>query len=609
MIGTMTAVFALILSSACAEGNMPEPVRAAASDLAERLGVPEAEIAVAGFEEVTWPDTSLGVREPGQMYAQVLTPGYRVTLRIGEDRYVYHTDRHTQVVLAQAPETRPETDTAADQTALLLAMSTRAREHLAERLGIDTDDVFLASIEETTWPDAALGRPEPDQAYAQVETPGYLIMLEFEGGIEAYHADREGRIVAPDGTRIAVDPVAVAPPEHPEVVQQAIDDLAARQHRSPGEISVVEVEEVQWPDGALGLPEPGMMYTQAIVEGHRILLSVDDRTFAYHEGGGRVNYAGLVWDEDARPFLLALQEAEQTDGNNRHHLQRIDPHTQESETVAEFISSFTATPDGETVLLKTRRSRSAHSLELMDADGERTELATAFDFTDIAIRPDGHYVASWELSSVQERRPILQIRRYPWGPDDQVRVELPGVQADRRTPASLAWTDDGVAVSVVTSEGPQSFYVTPEGETKQLGEYEVLGRIPRTRALLVAHATEDGAQQLSTLIPGQPDVVRLATAPRIRAVTAPYDDRYVVAALDDGEGLVSILRVDWSASAMPMTEYRDIEQIAISVAPVGNLLALTARVDETPSTQVLQMPRLSSLITIEEQGPAQLIAY
>ena len=60
--------------------------------LAGRLSVrPESIELVGEVEAVTWPDASLGCPEPGMMYAQVLTPGYRFTLQSGGTLYRYHT--------------------------------------------------------------------------------------------------------------------------------------------------------------------------------------------------------------------------------------------------------------------------------------------------------------------------------------------------------------------------------------------------------------------------------------------------------------------------------------------------------------------------------------
>ncbi|HVK32022.1 MAG TPA: hypothetical protein VM845_05910 [Burkholderiaceae bacterium] len=52
---------------------------------------------------------------------------------------------------------------------------------------------------------------------------------------------------------------------------------------------VERIEAVTWPDGALGCPQPGRLYTQALIPGHRVQLSAPGRApLTYHtsERGG-----------------------------------------------------------------------------------------------------------------------------------------------------------------------------------------------------------------------------------------------------------------------------------------------------------------------------------
>jgi hypothetical protein len=78
-----------------------EVVRLAKEDLAQRLGVAVGQIGLASVEAVEWSDTSLGCPQPGMMYAQVITPGYRVVLEAGGQSYEYHTDTGRFVVLCE----------------------------------------------------------------------------------------------------------------------------------------------------------------------------------------------------------------------------------------------------------------------------------------------------------------------------------------------------------------------------------------------------------------------------------------------------------------------------------------------------------------------------
>ncbi len=80
------------------------------------------------------------------------------------------------------------------------------------------------------------------------------------------------------------------PPESPAQVTgevpgsllAAIDtDLAARLGIAAGEARVVIAEARQWNDGSLGCPQPGVMYTQAIVPGYRVVLEHAGRRYDY----------------------------------------------------------------------------------------------------------------------------------------------------------------------------------------------------------------------------------------------------------------------------------------------------------------------------------------
>jgi hypothetical protein len=79
-----------------------EVVRLAREDLAQRLGVAPEAIGLVSVEAVDWSDTSLGRPQPGMMYAQVITPGFRVVLEAEGQTYEYHTDRSRTVVLCQS---------------------------------------------------------------------------------------------------------------------------------------------------------------------------------------------------------------------------------------------------------------------------------------------------------------------------------------------------------------------------------------------------------------------------------------------------------------------------------------------------------------------------
>ncbi len=67
-----------------------------------------------------------------------------------------------------------------------------------------------------------------------------------------------------------------------EVLNAMQQDLVARLSTGDANISVVVAEAVTWNDGSLGCPEPGRMYTQAIVPGYRVVLELAGQRYSYH---------------------------------------------------------------------------------------------------------------------------------------------------------------------------------------------------------------------------------------------------------------------------------------------------------------------------------------
>lgn len=91
-------------------------------------------------------------------------------------------------------------------------------------------------------------------------------------------SSRQVPIPSPSGS-----PVAGAVPD--EVIQAAIADAALQTGADPAAITVVSAQPKVWNDGSLGCPEPGVMYTQALVPGYQVVLEAGGKQLDYHASG------------------------------------------------------------------------------------------------------------------------------------------------------------------------------------------------------------------------------------------------------------------------------------------------------------------------------------
>lgn len=84
-------------------------------------------------------------------------------------------------------------------------------------------------------------------------------------------------------------PAPSVPAEAAPLLEKARQDAARSAGVAPDQVRVAKVEAVEWRDGSLGCPQPGMMYPQVITPGYRLLLEAGGKTLSYHaDRAGRV---------------------------------------------------------------------------------------------------------------------------------------------------------------------------------------------------------------------------------------------------------------------------------------------------------------------------------
>jgi hypothetical protein len=70
-----------------------------------------------------------------------------------------------------------------------------------------------------------------------------------------------------------------------DLMAKLTDDVQKRAGVAPESIVTLRAEAVTWNDGSLGCPQPGMFYTQALVDGYWVILQVGDVVYDYRTSG------------------------------------------------------------------------------------------------------------------------------------------------------------------------------------------------------------------------------------------------------------------------------------------------------------------------------------
>ncbi len=88
-------------SSGSSSSELNALIEKARQDLSTRMAIALTEIKLVEATEVVWPDAGLGCGKADMMYAQMLTPGYRIVLSNGGAQYEYHTNKKQNIIFCE----------------------------------------------------------------------------------------------------------------------------------------------------------------------------------------------------------------------------------------------------------------------------------------------------------------------------------------------------------------------------------------------------------------------------------------------------------------------------------------------------------------------------
>lgn len=165
--------------------------------LADELGIPVSTIRVDTIRAVNWPDTSIGCPQPGVAYGQVITPGYKITLRTEDGGvHVVHSAKGQEFICKRSKkspaELTPELDIVWGPQAAI------ARDDLAGKLRVDPKQIIIANAAKRVWGDAGMDCPEAGTQYPQARTEGYVLTLRHGSRNFTYHTDLDRVVACPE---------------------------------------------------------------------------------------------------------------------------------------------------------------------------------------------------------------------------------------------------------------------------------------------------------------------------------------------------------------------------------------------------------------------------
>lgn len=203
------------------------------------------------------------------------------------------TSSATQTPLPSPTRNRNSTPIAVIQTSLTPDMNAvqAVVDDLADFLGIAASQIQLVSTEQQTWYDAQLGCEyrnlqmlDPAEALRPTGEPitgrSYLLLV---GDTLYSYRETENTTLRCPGTQplqddllLLVDPIAA------EIFFLAQRQVANQLSLSTRRVSLVSIRAYTWEDTSLGCPASEQPYSEAAIDGYRVVVRAADTRYAFH---------------------------------------------------------------------------------------------------------------------------------------------------------------------------------------------------------------------------------------------------------------------------------------------------------------------------------------
>jgi hypothetical protein len=182
------AVIAIVLVIACntsavaaqpqSSKEQDEAIALARKTAAERLSIAADQFRVVLVSPAQWRDSSLGCPQRGQVYAQVLTSGFKITLRESDREHTVHVAGGRALLCGTQPDARLSP---APRMASAIAAGNAVRTHISRTMRIPESRIRVVSVKAARRGDACVP--------ATVAGAGSIVETRVDGKTVRYYRD------------------------------------------------------------------------------------------------------------------------------------------------------------------------------------------------------------------------------------------------------------------------------------------------------------------------------------------------------------------------------------------------------------------------------------
>lgn len=161
----------------------------------------------------------------------------------------------------------------------------RAKAAVVDRTGARAQDVVVDAVEHREWPDSSMGCAKPGQAYLQVITPGYQVVLSWAGQRFDLRVADGGRVVMCSGPGVRSlrgTPMAFDKATLGQAQAAARADLASNLGIAEDEVEFLGVRRRSFPDNTLGCRGSVDTVIPGPVSAYVFTLRARGKPYTYH---------------------------------------------------------------------------------------------------------------------------------------------------------------------------------------------------------------------------------------------------------------------------------------------------------------------------------------